>query len=87
MKQRLWHSTNFDTVQQTNGSRGTHGFTKAACRRMAMYDSRKPGANFTCPKCHVAFYLTYGKFGIMKVFQDPTHYCRDCAECDAFQAM
>jgi hypothetical protein len=51
---------------------------------MAMYDHRKPGANFKCPRCRHYFYLTYGKLGTFKFFADPEYHCRDCAKLEGF---
>lgn len=82
---KLWHSTLSSTVRpQSVQPVVANGFTKAAARRMAMYDSRKPGANFECPSCKHFFYLHYGVLGTFTFFADPAFHCRDCAKKSGF---
>lgn len=83
-----WHSkTLYVPAPQSRQPVTKNGFTKAAARRMAMYDNRKPGANFKCPRCHVYFYLTYGVLGYFKTFEQPSFHCRDCSKISGFNKV
>lgn len=58
-------------------------FDEAKARVEAMRSCE--GGRFTCPNCGVSFSVKlWGVWGRMKVFEAPTHYCKDCAHEECF---
>lgn len=38
------------------------------------------GGRFQCPSCKEYFSMTYARFGAMRMFENPTNYCKDCSD-------
>ena len=52
--------------------------SKEKIRKMA--HESNAGGRFFCPNCHTGFSATYGTFGKISNFSEPTFYCKDCAK-------
>lgn len=84
VKHQIWESGYADLPGRTEDEAPKRRFIPSRAKIREAARASSTGGRFICPKCHVGFSVTFGRYGRFKTFEQPSHYCLDCSEEPGF---